>query len=206
MSGKREIVCDKLSVMGLFSNLTKPNKYYVKFIFTIGDSYFCHIEKVFGSEQTPEREKILYIEAALLFLKRYFNIADDRQKMPMKEILSDFIDQSGTNYMDLMAATEKMIFDNLNESERKSLATYATHGGALPGILSPDPIKNKGGEYSIYIVQNGSSFGIKFYMKLGADKILLSRLPVLFLQYIEKQLDDKSVEILRSRISIEVLS
>ena len=192
--------------MGLLSNLTKPSKYYVRFIFTIGDSFFCHIEHAFGADQTPERAKILYIEAALLFLKRYFYIADDRQKQPMKELLTDFIDQSGTNYTDFMAATEKMIFDNLNESERKNLASYATHGGALPGILSPDPIKNKGGEYSIYIVQNGKMFDIKFYMKLGADKILLSRLPVLFLQYIENQLDERSVDILRSRISIEVLA
>ena len=192
--------------MGFLSKITHPKSYYAKYTMTIGDGNFCFIDHEFKYSQTPDREKILYIESAILFLKRYFYIADDRQKQPMKDILNAYLDQPEATFTDLMIWTEKMIFDNLSESERKSLASYVTHHGALPAFLSSEPITNKSGTYTIYIVRNGSYFGIKFYMKLGADKIILSRLPVLFLEYIESNISAKAVELLHTRMSIEVLS
>lgn len=192
--------------MGILSKITHPKNYYAKYTMSIGDGNFCYIDQEFTGELTPEKEKILYTESMILFLKRYFFIADKRQVQPMREILAAHIEQPEASFMDVMSWTEKMIFDNLNESERKNLASYASHRGVLPAFLSPEPITNKAGKYEIYIVNAGQEFDIKFFMKLTGDKVILSRLPILFLQFIESKLDKKSIETLHNRISVEYLS
>lgn len=192
--------------MGLLSRLTRPRKYYAKYTLTIGDHAYCHIGHDFTNSITPAKAKILYIESMLLFLNRYFFIVDAPQRQPMKAILLDYIDEPDASFESLMSAVEGMIFNSLSEAEKKNLAAYTSRGGVLPAFLSPDLPTAQAGKYEIYIVRRGSSFDIKFFMKLSADKIILSRLPVLMLEYIESNLDKKSIQLLRTRIKLECLS
>lgn len=158
----------------------KPKKYLMKVLFNIGTFNFCYVD----IEPENYSEELL-VNCYISFLKRYFYIVDKRQKDPMKKILIGYL--TGNKDFPIMYETEKMIYETLNEKERKALNNYINSDMPLPALLSDEPVVDIKSKYEFYYLDDKHALGNKFYMKIGADKIILSRLVALFFEYVDKK-------------------
>ena len=165
--------------------LPKPKKYDIKFNFAVSGT-LCYISHDYGTP--PASENTILVHSAVLFVKRYLYIADRKQKEPMRQILLEFLPGKKIDYLAMMDATERMIYESLGGAQRKALAGYATSGGDLPAFLIDKPLDDATGWAEFYLVNSRGKWSERFYLKLGYDRVVLSRLVVLMIQYIDQHL------------------
>jgi len=175
----------------------RPRDYDIKFEFWVNAQYFCNVAHIFGEDvDTPSKQKIILQHSGILFIERYFKIADKKQAAGMKPILESFLTNNNPgrdDYVQVMDTVEKMIYESLGEPQKKSQAGYLQSGGSVPAVLIPKPLEDEQPQYSFYLVNRRGRWTDRFFMKLGYDKIMLSRLLIIMIQYIDSQLkkDDR---------------
>jgi hypothetical protein len=172
----------------------RPKNYDIKFEMRIGAQIYCSITHKFGADVLQDHtEKTILTHSAVLYVKRFLNIVDKKQKQPMIDLLSEALGQQSINWQAVEDAAEQIVFHSLNQMQKNAQNDFLfKDGGALPGKLMETTIPDDlvWGKYEFYLVNRRGKWQDQFFMKMTHDKIILSRLVVLFLQYIDQQLNE----------------
>lgn len=163
----------------------RPKKFDIKFTFETSGT-FCFIKHEYG--EPPVSEITILTTSAIKFMQRYFKVADNKQKKVMRQMLEYFLQNEPFSYTDVMSEAEKIIYDSLNNAQRKALAGHAQSYGDMPAFLSKESLKNATPRAEFYLVNSRGKWSERLYLKLGYDKIMLSRFLVLMLEYVDGQL------------------
>jgi hypothetical protein len=170
----------------------RPKKYDNKFEMRVGLQIYCYITHEFGADVIRDHtEKTILTHAAVLYVKRFLSIVDKKQKQPMIALLSEALAQESINWQAVEDEAEQIVFHSLNQLQKNAQTDYIMKdGGAIPGKLTDASFDDPVGTYEFYLVNRRGKWQDQFFMKMTHDKIILSRLVVLFLQYIDQQLDE----------------
>lgn len=172
----------------------RPKNYDIKFEIRIGAQIYCSISHEFGADVIRDHtEKTILTHSAVLYVKRFLSIVDKKQKQPMIDLLSEALAQESINWQAVEDEAEQIVFHSLNQMQKNAQNDFIfKDGGALPDKLMEEPIPDDlvWGNYEFYLVNRHGKWRDQFFMKMTHDKIILSRLVVIFLQYIDEQLKE----------------
>jgi hypothetical protein len=190
---------------------SQPKEYDAKFDIYIGGDWACYIKQELANwAKTKEHKEVLLTEACILFWKDYFKIVNRKQKQPMKDFLrlyfTTFVQDKRADYGSMMGSVNAVTESKLNYFQRKAYNSYIKNGGVLPENLQSKPIKQPDEEYHFYVLQasGGEQWKSRLHTSLKNELIILSRLPVLMMHHVDKQLDDAQAEVLYYRVLSEI--
>lgn len=166
--------------MGLFSKkerLATIDFYYAKL--------YCHIN---GSGQFSDD---LYVIYYITYVVRYFYICDERQIVPMINLLRQFIlgQVSYKYYQDFHEAVLIEIMKTLTENEKD--AVVKLFSGFSPLLLTEDIDKLSKPIFK-YTLEMGSISIHYFKMCVSPDKILLPLTVTLFFEHVMDKFQEKT--------------
>lgn len=114
----------------------------------------------------------------IYYLARYFYICDDRQFIPMKELLLEYFNSKKLDYnavSNLMMKIEAMIYESFNNKEREALAKYMNVARSLPNLVTTEPIEKTKYIYFFKIFKSNNGITTNLKMPLILNKQILPR-------------------------------